>query len=251
MVLSDVGSSDTVHDHPAELMSASSVKRPRVEEPGRNIGVVHSRRPSLEEEGSTTETVQIFSASKKHEWRLDPPPCARNLIIADSNFRGVETVPAGWHMVVLPGAKFRHVMEALERGREVNRSRLEVVYLQVGINHRDDRGLAEPEFRETLRCLRKIATIIRYVGISCSRALPGRERDNILRINRKWRELTDGYVYPISSSEVRVRTGDRFAIHYDGETVRKVMQSILDFHGAHASAKSNVGEKKTATPKGD
>ena len=242
-------SGDAVLDRPVATTLGSPIKRPRVEESGRSVGVVHSRRPSLKEEGSSTGTVRIYSASKKHEWRLDTPPSVRNLIIADSNFRGIDTVPEGWCLVVLPGAKFRHVMEALERGREGDRSRLEVVYLQVGVNHRDERGLAEPEIRETLRCLRKVAKTVRYVGISCTRALPGRESENILNINRKWKELADEYVYPISSSEVRIRTDDRFAIHHDAETLGKVMRSVLEFHEAHASTTSDVSARKTTTPK--
>ena len=87
------------------------------------------------------------------------------------------------------------------------------------------------------------------------RVRPVRNRRRPLRLNDYTcnciRDMADGYVRPLKPREVRVRNDDRFAIHYDDETAKKVMQSILDFHGAHASAKSNVGEKNTATPKGE
>ena len=120
---------------------------PRAQEPGRNVGIVHSRRPSRDEGETMVGSVQLFSASRKYEWRLDPPPHVHTLVIADSNLRIVDAVPAGWQLVVLPGAKFRHVIEAVEGAYQSDRRRVEVAYLQVGINHRDDVGLAEPEFR--------------------------------------------------------------------------------------------------------
>jgi len=160
-------------------MTGSSAGRLQAQEPDRNVGIVYSRRPSRDEGEGLVGRIQLFSASRKYQWRLDPPLHVRTLVIADSNLRMVEAVPAGWQLVVLPGAKFRHVIEAVERAYRSGRPRVEVAYLQVGVNHRDDVGLAEPEFRETLRQLKKIAVEVRYVGVSCDRRLPGRVRDHI------------------------------------------------------------------------
>jgi len=162
------------------------------------------------------------------------------LIIGDSNMRMAKTVPAGWQLVVLPGAKCRHVIEMVERTCRSDQRRVETIYLQVGINHRDDVGLAEAEFRETFRQLRKIAVKVRYVGISYDRRLPGRVRDHIQDMNRMWRNISDGYVYPLEYRDVRIQD-DRFGIHHDRDTVQRVMGSIIDFHSAHPVASSGGG----------
>jgi len=52
--------------------------------------------------------------------------------------------------------------------------------------------------------------------------------------------MADGYVRPLKPREVRVQD-DRFGIHHDSDTVKKVMQSIVEYHETHAATSSRVG----------
>jgi hypothetical protein len=201
----------------------------------KSVGVVFSRRPSREETETTAGTIQIFAAARKFEWRVDILPRVDTIVLADSNMRAAEGLPAGWQLVVLPGAKFRHVIEAIEKGCRSDHRQVETAYLQVGVNHRDDKGLAEPEFKETLRQVRRIARTVRYVGMSHDERLPGRVQDNIRRINRAWKDLADGYVRPLDVQDVRI-DDSHFGVHHDKDTVAKVVRSIVDYHSTHTAA---------------
>jgi len=144
---------------------------------------------------------------------------------------------------VYPGARFDHIADTVKRSTEAQRRVVEIIYLQVGINHRNDMSPLVPEIQDTLRQLKRVAKIVHYVGVSCSRHLPGRVRTNVQSVNREWRQIADGYVYPLSSKEVVIQRGDRFGIHYNSDTTKHILRTIL----AHGGAEFPVGRHGEGT----
>jgi hypothetical protein len=117
-------------------------------------GVSQNKRPRVMDGTETNGKIKLFSAANKHEWRLEPSTATRHLIVADSNMKGAATVPVTWELIVFPGARFQHIADAVERSSKAHRDLLETLYLQVGINHRDDISTPVLQFlRCKLHCL--------------------------------------------------------------------------------------------------
>jgi len=105
------------------------------------------------------------------------------LLIADSNMRSVKLLPAQWEAHIFPGARFGHIMNVLKRSLSQKRDGLECVYIQVGVNHLDDREVP-------MRQMNSIVDVIHYgeaqavfVSVSYAYDLPGKQRMHIDAIN--------------------------------------------------------------------
>ena len=119
----------------------------------------------------TQAGVNVFSGGNKEDWRIVPAADTKALLVGDSNLRQFAPIPSGWEVHCLPGARFNHINNALQDVL-INRSNtLSVVYVQAGINHRDQHP---DEYRRQLERLMMLNSqtevTIAFVGVPRSRS---------------------------------------------------------------------------------
>lgn len=81
-------------------------------------------------------TVQL--SGSKHNWNIETAWSTRVLLIADSNFRHVSSVPEDWEIHVFPGSRFEHLLDLCKCSLLVRQ--FEAVYIQAGVNNRRNRN---------------------------------------------------------------------------------------------------------------
>jgi hypothetical protein len=168
----------------------------------------------------------IHSNSSKKTWSISPKPEVRILVIGDSNLRGVASVPPSWEIHVLPGARIGHVLGACTQLLNRKPHALKTVFVQVGVNHRDD---TSPPFQQMNILAEKLSASgieAAFVGVSYDSKLPGRQRMQLDELNLAAKNCFKIYVPPLHPRDVMIQRGDRYGIHYDLNTVCRIMANV-------------------------
>jgi len=170
----------------------------------------------------------MHSSSSKKDWSIYPMQDVRVLVIGDSNLRDVISVPPLWEVHVLHGARIGHVIGACSRLSLDKPSNLETVVFQVGVNHREDTNPPVQHLKILARKFKAVGVRTAFVGVSYDSKLPGRQRIQLNELNLAAKDSFDIYVPPLHPREVMIRRGDRYGIHYDTDTVCRIMASIVE-----------------------
>jgi len=171
--------------------------------------------------------VSLFTG-EKDEWKIVPADETQVLVMGDSNLKKFTQIPRGWEVHCLPGAKLQHVNKALEDLLPRRSDKLSIVYVQAGINHRDQPTAAYRQQIEKLtRTNSQTSTHIAFVGVPTPTTLSRQQRDNIEALNEMMSSaLIDQYVEPIRSQQVEIIKDDFYQIHHTAYTAKTVLSSI-------------------------
>lgn len=205
--------------------------------PTRDSGNTPALQVDHKPEGSVEpmETVHmdplvIHNSREKDTWEFRSASSTPVLILADSNFRLARRIPANWQVHVYPGARFNHILSAVERSRFAFDKKIDAIYVQVGINHRHDNKIPRETFHDLLVGLRGIAKKVIFVAISVGACLDRRSTENVKEINYMARTTCDGWIAPLPTADVRIQNDDRDGIHHTSPTVGAIFEKILKYH---------------------
>ena len=172
--------------------------------------------------------VIVFTGGDKNDWKIVPDRRTKVLVVGDSNLRKVTPIPSGWEVHCLPGGKLQHMNAALKDLLLRCSTELAVVYVQAGINHRDQQPDEYRRHLEQLMMLNCQTSVeIAFVGVPKSRSLTPTQRENIDALN----DLTshafaDQFVQPIPEDQVEILQTDTQKIHHTAYTTGRIMSSI-------------------------
>ena len=171
--------------------------------------------------------VSLFTG-EKDEWKIVPAGETQVVVMGDSNLKKFTQIPRGWEVHCLPGAKLQHVNKTLEDMLSRRSDKLSTVYVQAGINHRDQPIAAYRDQIERLaRTNSQTSTHIAFAGIPTPPTLSRQQRDNIEALNEMMSgALIDQYVDPIPTQQVEIIKDDPYQIHHTAYTAKMVLSSI-------------------------
>lgn len=164
-------------------------------------------------------------ATKNEQWRVNVLAVTHTLIISDSNMRLVEptTMPPGWQLAVLPGARLDHIPDILYK---LPATKLTNLILAVGINNRT-RINTTPDVMESISALLKKRSKSAFtVGISFNRFRPQPEQDKIILLNRQLSTMKGVHHIPALGRDDTKTVADT-NIHHDKDTVSKIWYKVL------------------------
>jgi hypothetical protein len=180
----------------------------------------------------TAAGVHVFRGNKD-EWSLAGLATKDFVVIADSNFRQAASVPASLEIFCLPGARLRHVTEALRSFIPTLRDSKVNVILQVGINNRDDSSV---ELDDSIDQLQDIVyhhpyiADFYFIGVSYPHSLDAAQKERIDQLNDAMLLYVtpDFFVHPLPETEVVIAANDRWGIHHTPGTVEKILLKTCD-----------------------
>ena len=156
-------------------------------------------------------------------------PNTMHVILADSNFRFHRVKHEDYEVHVFPGANLSHAC-AILKNFEIPHT-VQNVIICVGMNNRSWKYHVStaPDLRKLVAATKKFWQKSYFLGVSMPRLMNQEESDNVARLNEDARgRFGDRFIPPLPQDQVRMATGDKYGIHHDEETVRKVFQSIDD-----------------------
>ena len=172
----------------------------------------------------------------KARWSVQLRLQCKVLVIGDSNFRitNPSNFPFDWEVHSYPGAKYKHVIEILNRfGEKIREDEskdpdpLDHIVIQVGINHRDD---ALETIKDQIVTLERVASAlakkVTIVGISVGLSLDEAIRARVAKLNQHLSRGSWDCIPPLPVEDVGVRARDSHRIHFDEATLDKVAMSI-------------------------
>lgn len=172
----------------------------------------------------------------KEAWNLNVKPFTSAIVIGDSNLRNVDqsSIPEDWEVHAMPGAKYRHVIQLLSKYQERLTNAhpdemLDHIIIQVGINHRDENvDNVREQVIEMERIAIGLAKIVSVVGISVASSINEATRRNVDKLNQLLARGSLEYIPPMPSTEVIIRNADRDGIHFNGDTVKRFINSVIN-----------------------
>jgi len=176
----------------------------------------------------TTDGVRVYTPSAKDDWTVTPAEGTNVIIIGGSNLRRVSSIPENWEIHCLPGAKLHHINNALEHLIFTGSDTLTTVYIQAGINHRDEAPDVYAQQVDRLAELASVSTLrLAFVGVPRPPTLTDLQRRNIDALNaRMWEIFGVNYIHPICDDHVEILRDDRFRIHHTAFTCKKIMTTV-------------------------
>lgn len=176
----------------------------------------------------TQEGVFVCTATNKEDWRIVPSPTTKILVIGGSNLRRFASIPKGWEIHSLPGAKLQHVNNTLEDLLLQASENLSAVYVYAGINHRDQHPDAYTRHIEWLLSLRTQTSVrIAFVGVPTPATLTREQRRNVETLNTRMAEaLGDDFIQRIPDEQVEILQNDPYRIHHTAYTSNRIMSTI-------------------------
>ena len=191
----------------------------------------------------TTDGVFICTAANRDEWKIVPAEHTKVVVVGDSNLRRFSSIPKGWEVHCLPGAKLQHVNSAVEDLLLRCPDNLSVVYVQAVINHRDERPEQYKRDVEWLMRLNSQTPIhIAFAAVPKPPSLTAAQRQNIDALNTMIAEaLVDQYVQPIAEDHFEILQKDTYKIHHTGYTCTNQSVNFLSGLSSDATARTTMG----------
>jgi hypothetical protein len=226
---------DLVLDDTRKVLGDQTSNRREVEQVNMSYGS-GSRRMQPDMQGKLERIARqvpgltVHSSGQKSAWKVKLAPNTRVILVGDSNLREVKSVPQDWEVHAFPGARFGHLIEAFSELENSRPRHLECIYIQAGINHRDDRLVPMKVMENLVSHLRRYCARVGFVGVAYSSRLPGPARLRIDALNDAAKDVFGLFVKPMHSREVGVKPEDRDSIHYDSDTVGRIVQSVVSYH---------------------
>jgi hypothetical protein len=156
-------------------------------------------------------------------------PNTMHVILADSNFRFHRVKHDDYEVHVFPGANLSHACAILKNA--VIPHTVHSVIICVGMNNRSWKYNVStaPDLRKLVAVTKDLNLLSYFLGVSTPRLMDQEEKDNVARLNADACDrFGDRFIPPLPQDQVRMTTGDKYGIHHDEDTVRKVFFSIDD-----------------------
>jgi len=176
----------------------------------------------------TTDGVRVYTPSAKNDWTVTPTDGTKVIIIGGSNLRKMSSIPENWEVHCLPGAKLEHVNKALECLLTTRSDKLTAVYIQAGINHRDEPLDVYAQQVDRLAELTSATRVhLAFVGVPRPPTLTDLQRRNIDALNgRMWEIFGLNYIPAISDDHVEILKDDKYRIHHTAFTCNRIMTTV-------------------------
>ena len=176
----------------------------------------------------TKDGVVVYKSTDKAQWQIYPADGTKALLIGGSNLRSFSSVPPGWEVHCLPGAKLWHVNSALEHLLLQVPKGLTAIYVYAGINHRDAHPDTYARDIDWLLSLRSQTSIrIAFVGVPTPATLTTEQRQNVKALNARMAEaLGNEFIPPIPDAQVEILKNDQYRIHHTAYTSNRIMAGI-------------------------
>jgi len=230
---------NTVQDTaPAGAKQVTTVAEVHAEQTVRTRSLSADRAPTSARPSSqvmrTKDGVSVCTLTHRDGWSVVPKASTEVIVIGDSNLRRFSSIPEGWEVHCLPGGKLQHINSTLEELTLRSPDNLCLVYVQAGINHRNDRPEQVQVHVEQLTFLDEQAPFhIAVVGVPKPPSLTPQQRGNIDALNAMMSTaFQDKFVEPIADEDVRILQNDTYKIHHNQHSCNKIMTSIREH--AHA-----------------
>jgi len=199
-----------------------------------------SMRPSTQVM-RTPGGVFVFTGPNKTQWQISPASDTKTLLIGDSNLKQFTRIPKGWEIHCCPGARLSHVNDAVEHLLKHQANSVHCVsqiYVQAGINHRDEQPQKYDDQLQRLMLLKSQTPItVSFVGVPTFSSLTTSQRSNIHNLNQL---MSDGfgeqYVTPIPDEQVEIEPEDKYRIHHTLRTTSRILLTIRE----HAQLTGNL-----------
>ena len=188
-----------------------------------NITVNKPVDDDIDQYASPNDNVTLYD--KTDLTRLFIPAHCNILVLGDSNLRLITGLPAKYEVVVIPGARFAHITEAVNALQ--TSTAVEHIVVAAGINHRDRDYNKEtlPAARTLADTLRRRGLTAHFLGVSYNNKLAPGLKANLDHINTSARsEYKERFIPPVPSD--KVSTGPD-GIHHKQYTVNAIRDSIL------------------------
>jgi len=230
---------NTVQDTaPAVAKQVTTVAEVHAEHTVRTRSLSADRAPRSARPSSqvmrTKDGVFVCTLMHKDGWSVVPAANTEIVVVGDSNLRRFSSIPEGWEMHCLPGGKLQHINNTLQELSLRCSDDLCLVYVQAGINHRDDTPEQLQLHVEQLQFLSEQAPFhIAVIGIPKPPSLTPEQRGNIDALNAMMSTaFQHKFVPPLSDEDVRILQNDTYKIHHNQYSCNKIMTSIREH--AHA-----------------
>jgi hypothetical protein len=181
---------------------------------------------------TTDAGVHVFKGNKD-EWSLAGLSSKDFVLIADSNLRQAASVPDSIEVFCMPGARLRHLVNALRTFTPGHRSTRVHVILQIGVNNRDDCSVELDDFiddlQEALFNHPHIAGLF-IIGVSYPADFEQGQKERLDQLNDAMLLFVgpDHFVDPLPETEVEILPHDRWGIHHTPGTIHRILDKTLN-----------------------
>jgi hypothetical protein len=176
------------------------------------------------------KTPVIYDKNMKLGWKINKINAnTKVLVITDSQLKQATDIPDTWEVHAFPGAYLTHASSIIEKLKSINLYKLEHIVTHVGVNNRNwtYRGSAQGDLNKLLRNLENAGVQGHFCGVSIPDHLVEKEKDTLTEINKHAKnKLTQGYIEPLPTDQVRIDPCDPHKIHYDTKTVDLIFDNI-------------------------
>jgi len=190
----------------------------------------------------------VYLAKYRGMWDIEVADTTKVLVIGDSNMKSAFEIPVGWEVHSLSGGRMDDVTSLLRR--MVLGKQLEVIIVQVGINHRDT-GFPHEEIKLLRQIVEQMRVRLMVQGISISPRLPEAMQKKLMEYNETLHKIfAANYIFPQRDRKVGLDPTDSSLVHYDVATMQRQINSMFnrlkDLNFARASASTEA--RPSVTP---
>jgi len=182
----------------------------------------------------------VYMAKCRNIWQIEVADSTEVLVIGDSNTKNANDIPEGWEVHSLSGGRMEDVNALLKK--MVGGRKLEVLIVQVGVNHRDT-GFPHEDVKVLKLIAEQMKLRLLVQGISISSRLPESTQRKLIEFNEMLHKSFGAhYIFPQRDRKVGLDPTDTSYIHYDVSTMQRQLDNMVnrlrDLTTARASASS-------------
>ena len=192
-----------------------------------------NNRASMTQLPTFRKSVLVDQDFKQPDSKLNPTGDRSVLMIADSQMRNAGGFPGDWEVLVCPGMNTQHAYTTIKNTDWTKYPHIQTIVVHVGINNR--RWSQETNYIEVSKLysnLRNTEKNYSIVGVSIPPNLPPHEEMSLRWINdelarKAAKEQHATYIEPLPTYQVRVAVDDKYKIHYNTDTLKKLCDLIV------------------------
>jgi len=179
---------------------------------------------------TTPAGVKVLTVNKE-SFTFDGLDVSKLIVIGDSNLRNAPTVPDGLEIVSIPGGQLRHVIRAIRNYSSDSEERHLRLAVQIGINHRDnDTSEIDHWIADLQNSLHDCDSLKEFfmIGVSYPTSLNDFQMTQLDILNDSMREYIGDhhFIEPLHPNEVEILPNDRWGIHHQPATTRKIIDAL-------------------------
>ena len=129
----------------------------------------------------------IHLAKYNDEWKLEISLTTSVLVIGDSNLKNATSVPKDCEVHSLSGGRLEHAEKLMSKLPES--SKLRIVILHLGMNHRDDANFPTGNLKAMQQSARHLGARLLVQGVSVALEMPREMKRDLCAFNDKLHEI--------------------------------------------------------------